>query len=153
MEPAKAPGGVGRSLALAVVIAALVGGVSGFGAGYLNRPAPSPTPLPQTREIYLLPMELDFNATVAGIPHYVFVPDLIQVNKGDTVTIHFYDTTDEGHTFTMGAPYATDVVLGPATATAVERRDITFVATTPGTFLYHCRFHSPTMAGYLVVVG
>jgi plastocyanin len=143
------PFSVGRLLVISVLVSALVGGVTGFGVGLLAHPSPTP----QLREFYVFENELPFNASLAGIPHYVFVSDRIVVNKGDTVKIHFFDITDENHTFTMSAPYATDAVLGAATNTSIPSMQITFVASVAGLFPYHCRFHSPTMAGTLVVLG
>ncbi len=145
----KGPSSMGKLLVLAVLVAALVGGVSGLGAAYLARP----NTVSQAREFFLFPNELPFNNTVAGIPHYVFIPDQIVVNKGDKITIHYYDTTDEDHTFTMDAPYGTDAVVAAATSTAIQKKDISLVAGVSGVFPYHCRFHSPTMTGTLVVLG
>ncbi len=132
-----------RLLAALLLLTAMISGISGFAiASATHR---------QTREFYLFPNELEFDPAVAGIPHYVFIPDNIVVNKGDTVTIHFYDTTDEAHTFTMEGPYATDHMLDAATATSIQHVDITFVAKIGGLFTYHCRFHPPTMTGTLEV--
>ena len=46
------------------------------------------------------------NETKLGFPADTFSPDVLIANKGDNITIHFYnlDTTDR-HTFTKGAPY------------------------------------------------
>ncbi len=137
-----------KLLLAAVMVGTLIGGVTGFGAGFLARASPAS----QTREFYLFPNELPFDSAVAGISHYVYIPDSIVVKRGDMVTIHFYDVTDEDHTFTIGTPYTTDVVVGAATSTVIQKADITFVATTPGIFAYHCRFHPPTMTGHLVVL-
>src|SRR6267378_4047689 len=117
---------VRKILIVATILSIILGGVAGLGAGTLAPQLASTSP--QTREIFLFPVELPFNDTVAGIPHYVFNPGMIVVNKGDTVLIHFYQYTDEGHSFT-------------------------FVAGTAGFFVYHCKFHPPTMTGTLQVVG
>ena len=51
----------------------------------------------------------DSNETKLGIPTDLFALSSITVNKGDTVTVHFYNTEKaEPHTFTIGAPYSID---------------------------------------------
>jgi len=142
---------VRKVLIVATILSIIVGGLAGLGAGTLAPQLASTSP--QTREIFLFPVELPFNDTLAGIPHYVFNPSMIVVNKGDTVLIHFYQPTDEGHSFTIVAPYSKDVTLPVATATNIPKTDITFIAGTAGFFVYHCKFHPPTMTGTLQVVG
>jgi hypothetical protein len=46
------------------------------------------------------------NETKLEIPPDTYSPDILEVNEGDNLTIHFYnlDTTDR-HTFTIGTPY------------------------------------------------
>ncbi|OLE91899.1 MAG: hypothetical protein AUF79_01670 [Crenarchaeota archaeon 13_1_20CM_2_51_8] len=146
---------VRKILIVATILSIILGGVAGLAAGTLARQLASTSP--HTREIYLFPVELPFNDTIAGIPHYVFNPDTIVVNKGDTVLIHFYQYTDEHHSFTLAAPYSKNVTLPAATPlgnpTSIPKMDITFVADTAGIFVYHCQFHPPTMTGTLQVVG
>ncbi|MDQ6723319.1 MAG: cupredoxin domain-containing protein, partial [Thermoproteota archaeon] len=48
------------------------------------------------------------NETKLGIPTDLFTPSSISVNKGDNVTIHFYNVENEPHTFTIGMPYNID---------------------------------------------
>lgn len=139
-----------KILIVTVILSIILGSVSGLAAGTLGRPS---GPSRQTRELFLFPIELAFNDTVAGIPHYVFNPGMIVVNKGDTVKIHFYQPTDESHSFTIVAPYSKDVTLPVATPTNIPKTDITFVADTAGFFVYHCKFHPPTMTGTLQVLG
>jgi plastocyanin len=144
---------VRKTLIVAAILSIILGSVAGLGVSTLAHPAPAA----QTRVIYLFPIEEPFNDTIAGIPHYVFEPNLIVVNKGDTVLIHFYQYTDEHHSFTLAAPYSKNVTLPAATPlgnpTSIPKMDITFVADTPGLFVYHCIFHPPTMTGTLQVVG
>ena len=145
--PGKADG-VGRAI-IAVVVAAHVGSLAGFGAATLANPA-NPKPVPQEREFWVFTVVLPFNDSKPGFPsHDYFAPDRMTVNKGDTVKIHFFNTEDEpeDHTFTMQAPYAMDHDLPYGQTT-----DITFVAGNPGIFSYRCRFHQPTMTGWLVVL-
>ena len=142
---------VRKILTVTTILSIIVGGLAGLGAGTLAPQLASTSS--QTREIYLFPVELPFNDTVAGIPHYVFNPSMIVVNKGDTVLIHFYQPTDESHSFTIVAPYSKDVTLPVAALTNIPKTDITFVAGTAGFFVYHCKFHPPTMTGTLQVIG
>lgn len=134
-------------LLVVVAISAFVGGVAGFGAGYLGKPA---APAPVTREFFLFTDSMTFNETKVGVSHDIFNPNRIIVNRGDAVLIHYYNLEDqpEDHTFTMEAPYEMNYVVHMN-----ERVNITFVASTPGIFAYRCTYHQPTMTGYLVVLG
>lgn len=136
---------VRRTLAIAIVVAALVGAAAGYTAGYLSR-ARQP---PQAREFWVFTTVLPFNDTAVGVSHDYFAPDRILVFKGDTVTIHFYNTEDEpeAHTFTMDAPYTVNKNLAMN-----ERVDITFAASVAGVFAYRCTYHQPSMTGWLVVM-
>jgi plastocyanin len=92
----------------------------------------------------------DFNETKMGFPSDVFARPLLVVNKGDNVTIHFFnvesDATDR-HSFTLGAPYNVDKDLaGGENATAK------FTANQEGVFIFYCKYHLPTMTGELVVL-
>ena len=143
----RAKSGVGKTFVIAVVAAALVGGVAGFTAGWLGNPKPAA----QSREFWVLSVALPFNDSAPGMPpHDYFAPDRIVVNQGDTVTVHVINTEEkpERHTFTMEAPYTVNKDLGMG-----ERADIAFTASTPGVFAYRCTYHQPTMTGYLVVLG
>lgn len=110
-----------------------------------------PSPLtPTNKVIYLFNSHIpDANETKLGIPADLFAPSSITVNKGDTVTIHFYNTEEnEPHTFTIGAPYNIDKnVLGGQNATIV------FKANYQGIFQYYCKYHLPTMQGQLIIQG
>jgi len=92
-----------------VLIAAVVGSVTGLGITYLSHPSPSP----QTRDFYVFAFDQNFNASAARAitSDYIFLPSLITVNKGNTVNIHFYNPTDKAHSFTIGAPYSIDVTV------------------------------------------
>ena len=72
------------------------------------------------------------------------------VNKGDKVTIHFYNVDDvktERHSFTIGDPYKVDIDLGFA-----QNGNATFTADQSGIFPYYCRYHLPVMIGQLLVL-
>jgi len=161
MAASTGPPSMGRMLAVGIVIAAIVGAIAGFAGGYLARPSDSggfwsSAPTPQTRVYYLFSgvMGPPFDEVAVGQPPDILFPDTITVNRGDTVTIHVYNTEDatevptEHHTFTMGAPYARNVDLD-----AGENTTITFVANTAGIFQWQCTFHPPTMVGWLTVLG
>jgi nitrous oxide reductase len=72
------------------------------------------------------------------------------VNKGDKVTVHFYNVDDvktERHSFTIGDPYKVDIDLGFA-----QNGNTTFTADEAGLFTYYCRYHLPVMTGQLLVL-
>ncbi len=72
------------------------------------------------------------------------------VNKGDKVTVHFYNVDDvktERHSFTIGDPYKVDIDLGFA-----QNGNATFTADQSGLFPYYCKYHSPVMTGQLLVL-
>jgi nitrous-oxide reductase len=83
-----------------------------------------------------------------------FEPNKIEVNQGDTVTIHITNieqTTDELHGFGLNE-YNINVVIDPG-----ETKTLRFVADKPGVFPYYCtNFCSALhqeMQGYLLVKG
>ena len=86
-----------------------------------------------------------------GISGDVYSLPTIVVNKGDTVTVHFYNLereASERHSFTIGAPYSIDKDLeGGQDAIA------TFTADNEGIFQYFCKYHPQTMTGQLVVLS
>lgn len=103
------------------------------------------------REYWLFNSDVpDFNETKTGMPHDAFSMPIISALKGDTVTIHFFNTeepTGDHHSFTiLDKPYNINVDLSPG-----ENKTITFVATTAGVYNYYCTYHQPTMRGQLVV--
>ena len=72
------------------------------------------------------------------------------VNKGDKVTVHFYNVDDvktERHSFTIGDPYKVDIDLGSG-----QNGNATFTADQSGLFTYYCRYHVPVMTGQLLVL-
>src|SRR5918999_1132416 len=101
-----------------------------------------------------------FSAEVAGLDGAtarilgdIFTPPIIVVNRGDSVTVNFYNTeqeTEERHSFTIDAPpYSVDIDIaggesGNATFTAADQE---------GILPYYCKYHLPTMVGQLVVLS
>src|SRR5438445_13468861 len=98
-----------NTVSAAVLLSALVGSVPGFSAGYLSRPGPTA----QSRDFYLFGVDQSFNSTLAsGLRgHYAFSTSVINVNKGDTLVVRFYNPTDANHTFTIGSSYGNDVAV------------------------------------------
>jgi plastocyanin len=76
----------------------------------------------------------------------LFTPSSITVNKGDIVTIHFYNVENEPHTFTINLPYNIDKNVLPE-----QNTTIVFKASYNGIYQYYCKYHLPTMVGQLIV--
>jgi len=157
----------GKLLLVVGVVAIVAGAAVGTSVGYAVRYA-----APTTRSFYLFNNSLPFDQNVWGIPHDVFSPDRITVNKGDKVVIYYrnIEDTTEDHNFVMDSPYTFDAVvhagqnetfpiastLKSTTAVVVhvnQTATITFTASWAGVFRYYCAYHQPTMTGYLVVLG
>jgi len=84
---------------------------------------------------------------VAG--DYYSLPTIV-ANKGDKVTVKFYNVDDvktERHSFTIGDPYKVDIDLGFA-----QKGNATFTADQTGVFTFYCRYHLPVMTGQLLVL-
>jgi len=88
------------------------------------------------------------NETKLGIPPDTYSPDILEVNTGDNVTVHFYnlDLSDR-HTFTMGAPYNIDKDVLPG-----KNATFTFTAGEEGIYRFYCKYHLPSMVGQLIVL-
>ncbi len=79
-----------------------------------------------------------------------FSVNTLVVNKGDKVTVNFYNVDDvktERHSFTIGDPYKVDIDLGFA-----QNGNATFTADQSGIFPYYCKYHLPVMTGQLLVL-
>ena len=79
-----------------------------------------------------------------------FSVNTLVANKGDKVTVHFYNVDpvkEERHSFTVGDPYAVNIDLGFA-----ESGNATFTADNVGVFPFYCKYHLPVMEGQLVVL-
>ncbi len=105
---------------------------------------------PGEKEFYIFTAEVeDLNETKLGIKADVFTLPIMAINKGDNVTVHFYNLEKEGgdrHSFTIGEPYNIDKDLGPG-----ENGIVSFKADHEGIFQYYCKYHEPAMTGQLVV--
>ena len=106
---------------------------------------------PGEKTIYIFTSEIanvaEEKLKVAG--DYYSLPTIL-VNKGDKVTVHFYNVDDvktERHSFTIGDPYKVDIDLGFG-----QNGNATFTADHTGLFTYYCRYHLPVMTGQLLVL-
>ena len=112
------------------------------------------TPASNNKTFYIFSAEVEgLDEATARIPGDIFTPPIIVVNRGDSVTVNFYNTeqeTEERHSFTIDAPpYSVDIDIaggesGNATFTAAADQE--------GIFPYYCKYHLPTMVGQLVVL-
>jgi plastocyanin len=101
-------------------------------------------------EYYIFTQELNANESKVGEPIAVFTLTNIIVHKGDTVTIHFYNTADEPedrHTFTMQSPYKMNYDLAGG-----QSKTFSFKANMIGGFTYYCNYDLPSMIGHLEVL-
>src|SRR5437867_13302708 len=113
-----------------VLLSALVEGITGLGVSYAYRPTP---PAAQTRDFYLFAVDQQFNSTAAGLKaDYDFSANVLTVTKGDTLMIHFYNPTDEAHTFTMRSPYTSDAIMPAITSRQISSAIITITLTQAG---------------------
>jgi plastocyanin len=106
---------------------------------------------PGVKEFYLFTAEIpDVDEEKLKVAGDAFsIPTMI-VNKGDNVTVHFYNVdpvTDERHSFTIGAPYNVDADIAFG-----ESDVVSFMADHEGIFQYYCKYHLPVMTGQLQVV-
>jgi plastocyanin len=110
-------------------------------------------PASNNKTFYVFSAEVEgLDQATARIDRDIFTPPIIVVNRGDSVTVNFYNTeqeTEERHSFTIDAqPYSVDIDIaggesGNATFTADDQE---------GVFPYYCKYHLPTMVGQLVVL-
>ena len=103
------------------------------------------------KTFYLFTIETEgVNATKLGIHGDVYSLQTMIVNKGDSVTVHFYNlegSAEQRHSFIIGSPYNIDEDLAGGESTTA-----TFTADHEGVFQYYCRYHQPEMIGQLVVL-
>ena len=79
-----------------------------------------------------------------------FSVNTLVANKGDKVTVHFYNVDpvkEERHSFTIGDPYKVNIDVAFS-----ESGNTTFTADNTGVFPFYCAYHLPVMAGQLVVL-
>jgi nitrous oxide reductase len=106
---------------------------------------------PGQKTFYLFTSEVEnVNETKLKVAGDSFSVPTLVVNKGDKVTVNFYNVDDvktERHSFTTGDPYKVDIDLGFA-----QNGNATFTADQTGLFTYYCRYHLPVMTGQLLVL-
>jgi nitrous-oxide reductase len=118
-----------------------------------TRASPSLMPSSSNKIFYVFSAEVEgVNETAAKVPADTFSLPMIEVNKGDKVTVHFYNTEEkdaqERHSFTIDAqPYSVNIDTAPG-----ESGNATFTADQEGIFPYYCKYHLPTMTGELIVL-
>ena len=111
-------------------------------------------PASSNKTFYVFGAEVEgLDEATARIPGDIYTPPIIVVNRGDSVTVNFYnteeETVEERHSFTIDAqPYRVDIDIAPG-----ESGNATFTAADQeGIFPYYCKYHLPTMVGQLVVL-
>jgi hypothetical protein len=75
------------------------------------------------KEFYLFSIEIpEVNEETLGIPGDAYSDPTMVVNKGDNVTVHFYnvDPNSERHSFTIGSPYNVDEDLAGGESSIVS---------------------------------
>jgi len=103
------------------------------------------------KTFYIFNQEVEgLNENMTGIPGDIYSQPVIVVNKGDTVTVHMYNTEDDAndrHSFTLGGSYKVDIDVAGG-----QNGNATFTADREGVFIFYCKYHLPTMQGELVVL-
>jgi FtsP/CotA-like multicopper oxidase with cupredoxin domain len=119
-----------------------------------NRTTQSIMPASSNKTFYVFSVEVEgVNETAARVAGDIYSLPEIVVNRGDSVTVHFYNTEPkeeavERHSFTIDAqPYSVNIDIAPG-----ESGNATFTADQEGIFPYYCIYHLPTMTGQLVVL-
>ena len=106
---------------------------------------------PGEKTFYIFTSEVEnVDENKLKVPGDSFSIHTLVVNKGDKVTVHFYNVDDvktERHSFTIGDPYKVDIDLGSG-----HNGNATFTADQGGLFTYYCRYHVPVMTGQLLVL-
>ena len=120
-----------------------------------NMTTQSIMPASSNKTFYVFSVEVEgVNETAARVAGDIYTLPIIAVNRGDSVTVHFYNTepteeeTVERHAFTIDAqPYSVNIDIAPG-----ESGNATFTADQEGIFPIYCIYHLPTMTGQLVVL-
>jgi plastocyanin len=106
---------------------------------------------PGEKNFYVFTTEIeDVDEDKLKVAGDAFSVNTLVANKGDKVTVHFYNVDpvkEERHSFTVGDPYKVNIDVGFA-----ENGNTTFTADNTGVFPFYCAYHLPVMAGQLVVL-
>ena len=107
---------------------------------------------PGEKEFYVFTSEIEgVDEEKLKVAGDVFSVNTLVANKGDKVTVHFYNVDpvkEERHSFTVGDPYKVNIDLAFA-----ESGNTTFTADNTGVFQFYCAYHQPVMTGQLVVLS
>jgi plastocyanin len=117
--------------------------------GSSSDPSVSSNALGSNKSFYLFTDEIEgINETKLGMPADYYIPNVFVANKGDSITMHFYNLdADDRHTFTIGAPYKINEDVAP-----MHNATFTFKAVNEGVYRFYCTYHQPTMTGQLIVL-
>ena len=117
--------------------------------GSSSDPSASSNALGSNKSFYLFTDEIEgINETKLGIPADYYIPNIFVANKGDSITMHFYNLDgDDRHSFTIGTPYNINEDLAP-----MHNATFTFKAGNEGVYRFYCTYHQPTMTGQLIVL-
>jgi plastocyanin len=101
------------------------------------------------KSFYLFTDEIEgINETKLGMPADYYIPSIFVANKGDSITMHFYNLDgDDRHGFTIGTPYNINEDLAP-----MHNATFTFKAGHEGVYKFYDTSHQPTMTGQLIVL-
>ena len=106
---------------------------------------------PREKNFYVFTSEIeDVDEEKLKVAGDAFSVNTLVANKGDKVTVHFYNVDpvkEERHSFTVGDPYKVNIDVAFA-----ESGNTTFTADNTGVFPFYCAYHLPVMAGQLVVL-
>ena len=106
---------------------------------------------PGEKEFYVFTSEIEgVDEEKLKVAGDAFAVNTLVANKGDKVTVHFYNVDpvkEERHSFTIGDPYKVNIDVAFA-----ESGNTTFTADNTGVFPFYCAYHLPVMAGQLVVL-
>jgi len=81
--------------------------------------------------------ERTFVIEMRGGP-FRFVPDLLQVDPGDVVTVVVYNNDTVGHTFDLPPPFSLELGTTAAPMQPGTSRTATFTASSQGVFWFFC---------------
>jgi len=107
--------------------------------------------IPGEKNFYVFTSEIEgVDENKLKVAGDAFSVNTLVANKGDKVTVHFYNVDpvkEERHSFTIGDPYKVNIDVGFA-----ESANTTFTADNTGVFPFYCAYHQPVMRGQFVVL-
>jgi plastocyanin len=130
-----------RGLGWAVACAALAAGTAGCGSGAVAGGAAA-TEAPGSAPGHRLSLPAPRATVVRETDQLLFEPGWVGIRAGGTV--EWVNASSVVHNVTFDAPAITSPTMNPGNRYAVR-------FTRPGTYLYRCTFHVPSMIGTVVV--